>query len=61
MFRFLENHHKGGHTTALFKSRPCVRNICRGFLNDFKETLYWFFLKKVHLVGSETLISKNAR
>jgi hypothetical protein len=25
MFRFLENHHQGGHTTALFKSRPGVR------------------------------------
>jgi hypothetical protein len=27
MFRFLENHHQGGHTTALFKSRLCVRLI----------------------------------
>jgi hypothetical protein len=25
MFRLLENHHQGGHTTALFKSCPCVR------------------------------------
>jgi hypothetical protein len=25
MFRFLEKPSSGGHTTALFKSRPCVR------------------------------------
>jgi hypothetical protein len=32
------------------------------FLNDFKETLYWFFLNKVHLVGDEIstmYISRN--
>jgi hypothetical protein len=49
MFRLLENHHQGGHIIALFKIRPCVllsahaESICRGFLDDFKETLYWFF------------------
>jgi hypothetical protein len=33
----------------------------RGILDDFKETLYWFFFLIVHLVGSETLVSENAR
>jgi hypothetical protein len=31
------------------------RNICRVFLKCFRETLYRFFLNKVHLVGDKTL------
>ena len=58
MFRFLENHHQGGHTTARLKSRPCVRLTAYAMqFTTFTVVIYivtWGLVVK-------TLISENAR
>jgi hypothetical protein len=58
MFRFSKPHHQG--VTELYFSKYVHAFLyqhtqCNSpLLDDFKETLYWFF-QNVHLVGSETL------